>query len=108
MTFSANLLTYLLKKRIGEGADYDPYRQPVCDYSSSNKQGRNIACCKSYRKLKQHMRNDGLNIPIHFVVVGAHMRDVPLFPVNLRVGTQKQFERAFGQDSWNALGISIG
>ncbi len=85
---------HLLKKRIDEGADYFLYRQPVCDYSSSSEQGRNIACCKSYGKLKQHIRNNGLNIAIHFVVFGVHRLDVPLVPMNLQVGTQKQFEKS--------------
>ncbi len=46
---------FCLTKGIDERADYNPYRQPVCDYSSSSKQDRNIACCKSYGKLKQHI-----------------------------------------------------
>ncbi len=46
--------------------DYNLYRQLVCDYNSSSKQGRNIACCESYGKLKQHIKNDGLNIPDTF------------------------------------------
>ncbi len=57
---------HLLKMKIDEGADYNPYSQPGCHYSSSSKQGRNIACCKSYGKLKIPIRNDGLNIPDTF------------------------------------------
>ncbi len=51
------------------------------------------------RKSWKHFYNIFLS-PIHFVVFGAHRLDIPLVPMNLQVGTQKQIERAFGQDPW--------
>ncbi len=32
------------------------HRQLVCDYTSSNKQGKNIACCGLYRKANTNIR----------------------------------------------------
>ncbi len=34
---NTGLFEHLLKKRIGEGADYDLHRQLVCDYSYGSK-----------------------------------------------------------------------
>ncbi len=65
MTFQ-QIFLHLVKNKIDEGADYDLYRQPVCDHSSSSKQVKNIACYESHGKLKQHIRNDGLNIHVTF------------------------------------------